>query len=505
MRIFEEERDASLESASWLRKALRRRLGEFRIAPEIIDDFQLVVSEICANAVQHAEPKPSRLTLSVDLIGAELILEIEDDGGPFADRAEEAQAAARPSLSLDERGRGLGLVRAALDRMERFSDQTNHFIGRRSLIRKRPTALVVEDTPTLLDFYSDALGGDYRVVRAESLEQARAALKNSQIDIILSDVHLGDGLGVSLPQESADGAEGQAPPVILISADASPETRDTAFRGGAEFFLGKPVRPKALREALRLALARAATREARLAGRFSREVDALLTSPPPARLGPYLLAGAAGSASAGGGDLVLCLPRQGGGRIVMLDVVGHGVGARAWAIAYAAIIRTLHFTGRDLPAAGFLDLLAHMCWEEPALEKALATFLVLDLDGEDMEIALAGHPPPLILGANVFRPQSLNPLLGVLPPTPSRSERVTLKAGERMVLFTDGIDPADVAAGDAPPPWFMEAAAPRQGANPGQAESLDEAAARLREATEATLGPLPPDDWTFLLIERAAN
>jgi hypothetical protein len=42
----------------------------------------------------------------------------------------------------------------------------------------------------------------------------------------------------------------------------------------------------------------------------------------------------------------------------------------------------------------------------------------------------------------------------------------------------------------------MEAATPQQG------ESLEEATARLREASEATLGPQPPDDWTFLLIER---
>lgn len=497
MRIFAEERPASLENASWLRKALARRLGEFRIAPELIDDLQLVVSEVCANAVQHGDPKPSSLTLTVDLVGVELVLEIEDDAGPFPDRAESAEADAGPSHRLDDRGRGLSLVRASLDRMERFRDQTNHLIGRRSLIHKRPTALVVEDTPALLEFYSDALGGDYRVVRADSLEQARAALKYSKIDVILSDVHLGDGLGVALPQESADGAEGQPPPVILISADASPETRDAALRVGAELFLGKPVRPRDLREALRLALARASTREARLAGRFSREVDALLSSPPPAQLGPYRLAGASGSATAGGGDLVLCLPRRGGGRIVLLDVVGHGVGARAWAIAYAAIIRALHFTGRERSAAGFLDLLAQLCWEEPALEKALATILILDLEGDDMEIALAGHPPPIILGAETFRPQALNPLLGVLPPTPSLSERLTLKAGERMVLFTDGLDRADVATGAEPPAWFMAAAAPRQG------EDLDQAVERLREATEAALGPQPPDDWTFLLIERS--
>ena len=190
------------------------------------------------------------------------------------------------------------------------------------------------------------------------------------------------------------------------------------------------------------------------------------------------------------------MPRRGGGRIVLLDVVGHGVGARAWAIAYAAIIRALHFTRRELSAAKFLDLIAQLCWEEPALETALATILVLDLENGEMEIALAGHPPPIVLGAHTYRPKALNPLLGVLPPTPNRSERLTLQPGERMVLFTDGLDRADVAAGAEPPPWFMQEAAPRPG------ENVYDAAKRLREATEAALGPQPNDDWTFLLIER---
>jgi serine/threonine-protein kinase RsbW len=495
MIVFEAERPASLADVSWLRRAAARRLQDLRLTPEIVEDLQLVISEIGANAVMHGRPAPRTLGVRIDIEGVDLMIQITDDGAPFAGAGERLLSKASLPDSLLPSGRGLALVRAALDRTDYEVEKTNRFVGRRSLRRRQATALVVEDTPALLDAYTEALQRVYRVIGCGSFEEAKAALRESEIDVVLADVHLGDGHGAALPDEIASLDSG-ALPVVLISSDDSAATREGALRLGAEFYLSKPVRPQALRDAVALALSRAAVREARLAERFARHLDGFLASKLPTVMAAYRVATAAGTPSAGGGDLFLHLSQSGGDRIVLIDVVGHGVAARAWAVAYAAIVRTLHHCNSDLSAGEFLTELAHIAWSEPTLVRAFATVLIVDLTPDGAWIASAGHPPALVIGDEIRRAGTVNPLLGVLPPEPHRSERIELEPGGRLVLFSDGLDPAGVAAGDNPPPWFMATV------SEGRTGSLDELATKLRHATEEALGPQPSDDWTFILVEK---
>ena len=497
MRIFDAERPASLAEVSWLRRAMARRLGDFRLPAEVVDDLQLVVSEIASNAVAHADPTPKTISVRLDIQGAELIVEVIDDGAPFVARDLAVREHAPQDL-LAHSGRGLALAHGALDQTRYWNDGANHFVGRRNLRRRRPTALVVEDTPTLLEMYTEALRSDYRVIGCASFEEAKSALRDTSIDVVLADVHLGDGLGVALPEEIAK-LDGRALPVVLVSSDNSAETRETALRQGAEFYLAKPVRPPQVRQAVAMALTRAAVRDARLASSFSRHVDRFITATLPSPIGAYEVASATGTPSAGGGDLVLHLPQEGSDKIVVIDVMGHGVGARAWAIAYAAIVRTLHLTSGFLPAVAFLAELARIAWSEPTLDEALATALVVDLDPEGATIASAGHPLPIVFGEEVRRCSAINPLLGVLKPEGFVSERIELAGGDRLALFTDGLDPSGVAAGDDPPEWFMSPL------REGRGVSLEAVAHRLREATETALGPQPPDDWTFILTEKRSR
>ena len=495
MIVFEAERPASLTDVSWLRRAAARRLEDLRLPREIVEDLQLVVSEIGANAVLHGRPAPQTIGVRIDIEGVDLVIAVVDDGGPFAGAGERIPSRTGLTDTLSSSGRGLALVGAALDRTDYCVAERNRFAGRRSLRRRQPTALVVEDTPSLLDAYSEALQRDYRVIGCSSFEEAKSALRESEVDVVLADVHLGDGLGFALPDVIATLDSG-ALPVVLISSDNSTATRADALRLGAEFYLSKPVRPQALRDAIALALSRAAIREARLAERFARHLDGFLASKLPTVMAAYRVATAAGTPAAGGGDLVLHLPLTGADRIVLIDVVGHGVAARAWAVAYAAIVRTLHHCNGALSAAAFLTELACIAWSEPTLERALATVLVVDLDPGGAWIASAGHPPALVIGAQIHRAGMVNALLGVLPPETHHAERIELGAGDRLALFTDGLDPAGVAAGDDPPSWFMAAI------SEGRTEPLDDLATRLRQATEQALGPQPSDDWMFILVEK---
>ena len=377
----------------------------------------------------------------------------------------------------------------------------NRFVGRRSLRRRRATALVVEDTPSLLDAYTEALQRDYRVIGCfVAAKRPSRRCGSTQIDVVLADVHLGDGLGVALPDEIASLDSGAASGRADQLRQFGRRRARRALRLGAEFYLSKPVRPQALRDAVALALSRAALREARLAGGSL----AMSTVSSPAacrrRWPPTGSAIAAGTPSAGGGDLVLHLPQTGGDRIVLIDVIGHGVAARAWAVAYAAIVRTLHHCNGDLSAGAFLTELAQIAWSEPTLERALATVLVVDLDPEGASIASAGHPPPLVIGEqSVARARSI----ALARRAAARASPVgTDRARRRAIAWRcspTGSIPQAWRPETIRPPWFMAAIC----------EGTDRTARRRRRAgfrrrPSQALGPQPADDWTFILIERTA-
>jgi DNA-binding response OmpR family regulator/anti-sigma regulatory factor (Ser/Thr protein kinase) len=498
LRIFEAERAATLEDVSWLRKAIARALEDLRLATALIEDMQLVMSEIGANIVTHGEPPATLIAVSIDIAATGLTIEIIDDGGAFADFHEAINRVPAPSFDDMEAisGRGLGLVRDALNHVEYVIGDRNHFTGRRSLGPIRPTVLVVEDSSILQQIYRGYLKAGYKTIGCSSLEEARVALRDCHVDIVLADVHLGDGLGTAIAHDVETIGSHHAPPVVLISSDTSAETRELALRLGAEFFVGKPVRASVMRDTINLALTRAVMRRARLVQSFARDVDKLVSTPIPNRVGAYRAKCASGTASTGGGDLILHWKRKDGDRLVLVDVMGHGIAAKAWAIAYASIIRTLNHCHPDLTAFELLTELADFAWKETALEHIMATVLIVDLDSEGATVASAGHPAPLLVRHVVHPINVVGPLLGVMPPTPYVSAMVALHEGDRVALITDGVDPMTVASGDETPTWLRNILLSTLG------QPFDQAFLAISEAAAKTLGPQPEDDWTIVLLEK---
>src|SRR5437764_5576355 len=64
----------------------------------------------------------------------------------------------------------------------------------------RPRVLVVNDEPGLVELIRDLVGREVncRVDGASSLAQARQILSSTQVEVLVTDVHLPDGDGISL-------------------------------------------------------------------------------------------------------------------------------------------------------------------------------------------------------------------------------------------------------------------------------------------------------------------
>lgn len=499
MQIFDEQRGGTLQDVTWLRRALWRCLTDLRLRQELIYDLALAAAEIMTNAVRHAQPAPTLIGLKLDLVGTRVKLSIEDNGGSFIDFASHWMRAGKNSVLIEGAGgRGLSLVRETLQNVTYQSGALNQFIGYAELPPHQPLVLIVEDEDVQLEAFVQILKRECRILAASTLEEGMKILQSHKVDLILTDVHLGDGLGTRLLHSGGDFDDDLAPPVILISADLRPDLRREVLSHGAEFFIAKPVKAEVLRETVRLVLARFAQRQARLAQHFAKSVNGLLTPNLPEALGAYAIGAVSGTASVGGGDLILHESCAGFERIIIMDVMGHGIAAKAWAIAYAASLRVLMRLCGNEPAGKFLWHIADYLWTQPAFATILATMLVMDvLENGEVRLACAGHPAPLLLQQGKIVPVEIGgSIIGVFAPKPYPEVRLTLGHGDKILLFTDGLEP-HLRHGDISP-WLLQALTKSADGN------LKTTLAAITRAAEQALGPQPADDWTCLVLANPA-
>ncbi|WP_019593462.1 sigma-54 dependent transcriptional regulator [Thioalkalivibrio sp. ALM2T] len=101
--------------------------------------------------------------------------------------------------------------------------------------------LVVDDEPDIRMLLQDVLEDEgYQVALAGSVAEAKAQRRSRRPDLILLDVWMPDGDGISLLKEWGDD-EGLPCPVVMISGHGNVETAVDATRLGAYDFIEKPL------------------------------------------------------------------------------------------------------------------------------------------------------------------------------------------------------------------------------------------------------------------------
>lgn len=105
--------------------------------------------------------------------------------------------------------------------------------------------LVVEDDAGLREALVDTLSlADYRCIEAESGEAALLALKNHQVDIVISDVQMGGMSGLSLLKSIKN--QHANLPVLLMTAYGTIDDAVQAMKDGACNYIAKPFAPQVL-------------------------------------------------------------------------------------------------------------------------------------------------------------------------------------------------------------------------------------------------------------------
>ena len=104
----------------------------------------------------------------------------------------------------------------------------------------KPTILVIDDDPNALFGISQLLVDEgYGVISANNGREALEALKNSPIDVVVTDEKMPDLTGMELLSQVRQGEN--KPPVILITAYGSVSLAVEALKKGAFYFFEKPI------------------------------------------------------------------------------------------------------------------------------------------------------------------------------------------------------------------------------------------------------------------------
>jgi phosphoserine phosphatase RsbU/P len=188
-----------------------------------------------------------------------------------------------------------------------------------------------------------------------------------------------------------------------------------------------------------------------------------------------------------GGDFYDVIATPGGLYIVIADISGKGVSAAILASTLQGLLYGLLLAGQ--PLAEIADVANRYICEKNVQKYATMILVKLDPDGS-FEYVNCGHVQPLLANSQgVKRLENANTVVGLIPEATYESERLQLKAGDRIVLATDGVTEAEGREGEFFGEERLEEAV--EGAN---IEGV------LRKVETFMAGTPPNDDFTMLEV-----
>jgi sigma-B regulation protein RsbU (phosphoserine phosphatase) len=135
--------------------------------------------------------------------------------------------------------------------------------------------------------------------------------------------------------------------------------------------------------------------------------------------------------------------------IVIGDVTGHGMAAAFLMATTQLLIRTTLPRCGD-PGKCLAEVNQQLCVQVFNGQFVTMTLMILDLTEGVIEIATAGHPPPLICEGGAYSELPITPelVLGIEPSIVYPTERFPLPRDAGLLLYTDGVPDAQAPSGE---------------------------------------------------------
>jgi serine phosphatase RsbU (regulator of sigma subunit) len=323
-------------------------------------------------------------------------------------------------------------------------------VERPRLIVPPSTILVVDDNPVNLQLLVRTLHGtDHRVLAAKDGRAAIEIAKRARPDLMLLDIMMPEVDGFEACRRLKADPATEETVIIFMSALGEVSDKVSGLKLGAVDYITKPIQPDEVLARVETHLARQyLERELRQSrDRLDRELESaarmqrLLLPPTLPRHPAVEFTAFYRTSRHAGGDYYDVLD-LGGDRygIIVADVSGHGAPA---AIVMAMIRAVLHTNpALDDPPAVLDQINRHFQYFWGSATFATAIYGVIDVRRRTGRFSCAGHQAPLLVRkpneVTALSIDSVAPLLLMdLGPVPS--SELTFEAGDRLLLYTDGI------------------------------------------------------------------
>lgn len=378
----------------------------------------------------------------------------------------------------------------------------------------RPKILVVDDEPDLEHLVRQRMrreirSGQYSFMFAHNGVEALEVLSEEQdIDMVLSDINMPRMDGLTLLE--------QIPKVdpnirsVIVSAYGDMKNIRTAMNRGAFDFITKPIDFEDMKVTIQRTLRHlelwrealesrdklvALQNELSVANKMQQSI--LPTCFPK---GPgFEIFGSMKPAKDVGGDFFDVLALE-DGRIglVVADVSDKGVPAALFMMSSRTLLKGAAI-GHDAPGKVLTEVNQLLQEENDAAMFVTVFYAAFDPANGEFAYANGGHNTPLIVhadGSSTLLPTTGGVALGVVPEFTFEETSVTLRPGDRVILYTDGVPEAENNQGDQ---FGLERLCDVCTKGPSQDVRATNAA--VFEAVEAFAGEAPQfDDVTCLTL-----
>ena len=118
--------------------------------------------------------------------------------------------------------------------------QNNAFVKNRKEKNNDIVILIVEDNVDLLMILSNSLSRSYRIIKAKNGLEALKAIKENEIDLVVSDVMMPEMDGITLCTTLKKDIEFSHTPILLLTAKNQIVDRIECYNAGADAYISKP-------------------------------------------------------------------------------------------------------------------------------------------------------------------------------------------------------------------------------------------------------------------------
>ena len=310
-----------------------------------------------------------------------------------------------------------------------------------------PLVFIVDDDSSIvrtIDGFLKRAG--FRTASAGDVAQALKGIREQHPDLILLDINLPDGSGFDICRALNDGASAFTSPILFISANEDTSTKVKGFEMGGVDYITKPIVGAEVIARVRthLRLKRAYERLAELqAERVERLASAQQNlMPRPEDLPEAHFQVSIRQVLDAGGDFYDVIPvGQNVVDYLVADASGHDLAASLWTASLKALAAE-YASPLNLPVEIVRAINSSLCRILPSGAFFTLVYARLNHQTGRLSVVSAGHPPAIVVPLAGEEPAVLRlegDVVGAFPDAVFGALEMTLKPGDRIFLYTDGL------------------------------------------------------------------